>query len=73
MKTKVGRFNELIAWAPTQAKAVIYAITLLTERNASDEFQTEEVYNQYRTIARDFDVDVFSVLNAGGPPRARLL
>jgi len=49
-KTEVDRFSELIEGSPQQAKAILYALVLLTENSSKDEFPTKIIYNQYQEI-----------------------
>ncbi|UPW00755.1 orc1/cdc6 family replication initiation protein [Halorussus gelatinilyticus] len=59
-KTEADRFAELIEGAPTQAKAILLALTLLTENKPRDQFPTQQIYRQYQTIASDLDMDPLS-------------
>lgn len=59
-KTEVDRLAELIEGAPTQAKAILLALTLLTESNHQDQFATNTIYEQYQSIADELDLDELS-------------
>ena len=59
-KTEADRFAELIDGAPTQAKLILYALTVLTERNPQDEFPTKEIYQTYQTVATAVEVQTLS-------------
>jgi cell division control protein 6 len=59
-KTEADRFAELIDGAPTQTKAILLALTVLTENNRHDQFPTQQIYRQYQSIARELDVDSLS-------------
>lgn len=55
-KTEADRFAGLIEGAPTQAKAILLALTLLTERTRDEQFPTQEIYNQYQSIVAEIDM-----------------
>ncbi|PSP55559.1 cell division control protein Cdc6 [Halobacteriales archaeon QS_1_67_19] len=59
-KTEADRFGELIEGAPTQAKAILLALTVLTENKHQDQFPTKQIYEQYQSIARKLDMDSLS-------------
>ncbi|WP_255190751.1 Cdc6/Cdc18 family protein [Natronobeatus ordinarius] len=59
-KTEADRFNELIEGSPQQAKAILYALTLLTENSISEEFPTKVIYSQYKGIAGRLGLDALS-------------
>ncbi|MCU4753139.1 orc1/cdc6 family replication initiation protein [Halobacteria archaeon AArc-curdl1] len=59
-KTEADRFSELIAGSPQQAKAILYALTILTENSTQDEFPTKIIYKQYQQVARKVDLDSLS-------------
>lgn len=59
-KTEADRFNELIEGSPQQAKAILYALTVLTQNSSEKEFPTKIIYNQYKELARRLDFDVLS-------------
>jgi cell division control protein 6 len=59
-KTEADRFSELIAGAPTQAKAILYALTLLTQGSRRVEFATKQIYEQYRHVAEEMGLDTLS-------------
>ncbi|WP_207589399.1 AAA family ATPase [Halomontanus rarus] len=59
-KTEADRFSELIEGSPQQAKAILYALTLLTENSTEDEFPTKIIYSQYKQITGQLELDVLS-------------
>ncbi|MFC4248828.1 Cdc6/Cdc18 family protein [Natribaculum luteum] len=59
-KTEADRFSELIEGSPQQAKAILFALTLLTENSSSDEFPTKVIYNQYQQIVTRVGLDPLS-------------
>lgn len=59
-KTEADRFAELIESAPTQAKAILLALTILTENTREDEFPTQQIYQQYQSIVEKLDMDSLS-------------
>ncbi|WP_134669851.1 Cdc6/Cdc18 family protein [Halorussus marinus] len=59
-KTEADRFAELIDGAPTQAKAILLALTVLTENRHQEQFPTQQIYRQYQSIASELDVDALS-------------
>ncbi|MCU4741999.1 orc1/cdc6 family replication initiation protein [Halobacteria archaeon AArc-m2/3/4] len=59
-KTEADRFSELIEGSPQQAKAILYALTLLTENSTEDEFPTKIIYSQYKQITGRLELDILS-------------
>jgi cell division control protein 6 len=59
-KTEVDRLAELIEGAPTQAKAILLALTVLTEERPEDRFSTNQIYQQYQSITQELDMDMLS-------------
>lgn len=59
-KTEADRFAELIDGAPTQAKLILYALTLLTESQSKNEFATKEIYRAYQSVAQSIDMKILS-------------
>ena len=59
-RAEVDRFSELISGAPTQAKAILYALVLLTEENDQQSFQTKTIYNVYKNIVDELGMNVLS-------------
>lgn len=55
------RFRELINGAPTQAKAALLALTMLTINSPDNAFLTSQVYDQYERICDHLNIDVLSV------------
>ncbi len=59
-KTEADRFSELIEGSPQQAKAILYALTILSENSANEEFPTKIIYSQYKELARQLGLDALS-------------
>ena len=59
-KAEMDRFSELIDGAPAQAKAILFALTLLTEQEGQEAFTTERIYELYSSIATEIGMDVLS-------------
>ncbi|MFC4358548.1 Cdc6/Cdc18 family protein [Halobium salinum] len=59
-KAEADRFSELIQGAPTQAKAILYALTTLTDKNDRQEFTTKVIYSVYESVADELDMAVLS-------------
>lgn len=59
-KTEADRFAELIEGAPAQAKAILFALTRLSEESHKDEFSSKEVYQVYKNIAKKIGMDLLS-------------
>ncbi|MFH5801280.1 orc1/cdc6 family replication initiation protein [Haladaptatus sp. CMAA 1911] len=54
------RFKELIEGVPQQAKAVLLALSILTNNSAQEEFATQLVYRQYSNICKTIELDTLS-------------
>ena len=59
-KTEADRFAELVEGAPTQAKIILYALTVLTENRTQNEFPTKQIYDQYCTLTDTLNMDTLS-------------
>ncbi len=59
-KTEADRFSELIEGSPQQAKAILYALTILSENSANEQFPTKIIYSQYKELARQLGLDALS-------------
>ncbi len=59
-KAEMDRFSELIEGAPAQAKAILFALTLFTEREDGEAFTTERIYEAYNSVATEVDLDLLS-------------
>lgn len=59
-QAETDRFSELVGGAPTQVKAVLYALVLLTEQNDESEFSTSRVYDVYKQVRVELDLDELS-------------
>ncbi|WP_227379513.1 hypothetical protein [Haladaptatus halobius] len=54
------RFKELIEEVSQQAKAVLLALSILTNSSNQEEFATQLVYRQYSNICKIIDLDTLS-------------
>lgn len=59
-RAEVDRFSELISGAPTQAKAILYALVLLTDENDQQSFQTKTIYAVYEDVVDELGMNVLS-------------
>lgn len=59
-RADIDRFSQLLEGQPTQTKAAVYALALLTEQSDGDEFSTREIYDVYKTITSELDMDALS-------------
>jgi|AntRauMinimDraft_4_1070384.scaffolds.fasta_scaffold00352_9 cell division control protein 6 len=54
------RFRELIGEAPTQSKAVVLSLALLTLSTSEDTFTTGDIYAVYKFICTQIDIETLS-------------
>ncbi|WP_302084063.1 orc1/cdc6 family replication initiation protein [Salinibaculum rarum] len=59
-KADIDRFSQLLEGQPTQAKAAVYALSLLAEHERDNEFSTREIYDVYKTVSDELDMDTLS-------------
>lgn len=59
-KTETDRFAELLDGQPTQAKAILLALTMLSEARTDGEFPTRVIYQQYQSLTNKLDMDTVS-------------
>ena len=60
-KTEADRFSRLIEGSPTQAKAILYALARLHEKNpATEEFETGQIYQAYEGVVDAAEIDCLS-------------
>ncbi|UPV76629.1 orc1/cdc6 family replication initiation protein (plasmid) [Halorussus limi] len=64
-RAEMDRFNELIRGTPPQGKAILLALTLLTEKTDSDGHSTRSIYNAYEQITGQIDMDCLSERRVG--------
>lgn len=57
---EIDRFEELLRGSTTQVKFILYALALLTENNAKDEFSTSHIYDHYTEIANTLSTKTLS-------------
>ncbi|MWG33453.1 Cdc6/Cdc18 family protein [Halomarina oriensis] len=59
-QAEADRFSELVGGAPTQVKAVLYALVLLTEQNDEAKFSTSRIYDVYSQVRVELNLDELS-------------
>lgn len=59
-KTEMDRFAELLDGQPTQAKAMLFALSILSENRDDSEFSTRQIYHQYESLVTELDMDFVS-------------
>ena len=55
---EIDRFEELLRGSTTQVKFILYALAALTEDSREDEFSTSRIYERYKRVAAELDVNV---------------
>ncbi|MFC6723854.1 Cdc6/Cdc18 family protein [Halobium palmae] len=64
-RAEMNRFEELIRGTPTQGKATLLAISLMTQRTDDDTHSTRSVYQAYERIANEIGLDCLSERRVG--------
>jgi archaeal cell division control protein 6 len=61
-RLELDRLSSIVRTLPTQSKLTLYAALLLIEKSATRKANctTSEIYNVYRQIAHDIDVDILT-------------
>lgn len=59
-KADIDRFAQLLDGQPTQIKATVYALAILTERRSDEEFSTREIHDAYAQLTAALDIDTLS-------------
>ena len=54
------RFREIVGESPTQSKAVVLALALLTTTKEDDTFTTGDIYSVYGFISKQINIDTLS-------------
>lgn len=54
------RFREIVGESPTQSKAVVLSLALLTTTKEKETFTTGNIYNTYQFISKQIDIDTLS-------------
>lgn len=57
---EMSRFKRAIKGFPTQVKATLLALSVLTERSADEKFTARDIYEQYQEIANRIEMDQVS-------------
>ncbi len=55
---EIDRFEELLRGSTTQVKFILYALAALTEESREDEFSTSRIYERYKRVASELDVNI---------------
>lgn len=60
-KADIDRFSQLLEGQPTQIKATVYALSMLTDKHKDDdEFSTRQIYDVYKQLTGILDMDTLS-------------